>query len=170
MIHGSFIVFFILIITSCSHPESIKFSRNKSDMHQTEKTDRANEVILNFEIENGVKYVWIEINGMKLRFVFDTGASNVCISKAEASVLFRQGTLTNEDIRNVAYFQDASGQISEGTKINLKEVKIGGHILLDVEALVVDNMNSPLLLGQSVLERFAEIKINNNNNTITLIK
>lgn len=162
------LLFSILVIASCSHPESSKFSRNKSNLHQTEKTDNANEEILNFEIENGVKYVWIEINGMKLRFVFDTGASNVCISKAEAFVLFRQGTLTNEDIKDVAYFQDATGQISEGTKINLKEVKIGGQILLDVEALVVDNMNSPLLLGQSVLERFGEIEINNNNNTIIL--
>lgn len=105
---------------------------------------------------------------MKLRFVFDTGASNICISKAEAYVLFRQGTLTNEDIIDVAYFQDATGQISEGTRINLKEIKIGDQILEDVEALVVDNINSPLLLGQSVLERFGKIEINNTNNTIVL--
>lgn len=163
-----FIIFFILIIVGCSHPESSKFSRSKSHTQPTENTDNSNEEILDFDIENGVKYVWVEVNGMKLRFVFDTGASNICISKAEAYVLFRQGTLTNEDIIDVAYFQDATGQISEGTRINLKEIKIGDQILEDVEALVVDNINSPLLLGQSVLERFGKIEINNTNNTIVL--
>lgn len=163
-----FLLFFILIIASCSHPESSKFSRSKSHTQPIENTENSNEEILDFDIENGVKYVWVEVNGMKLRFVFDTGASNICISKAEAYVLFRQGTLTNEDIIDVAYFQDATGQISEGTRINLKEIKIGDQILADVEALVVDNINSPLLLGQSVLERFGKIEINNTNNTIVL--
>lgn len=118
------------------------------------------------EVENGVRYLWIEINGIKLRFIFDTGASNICLSPAEASVLYRQGTLQKEDIISKQYFQDATGRISEGTKINLRNVKIGNSELTNVEATIVDNVNAPLLLGQSVLERFGSIEIDNKNNVI----
>lgn len=122
--------------------------------------------VLQMEIEGGVRYVWIEINGIKLRFIFDTGASSICISPAEATVLYRQGTLRKEDILDVEHFQDATGRISEGQKINLREVKIGDLILRDVTATIVDNVNAPLLLGQSVLERFGSIEINNENGEI----
>ena len=80
--------------------------------------DSQNE--LKMEVENGVRYVWIKINGLNLRFIFDTGASSICISPAEVAVLYRQGTLKKEDILDVQYFQDATGRISAGTKINLR--------------------------------------------------
>jgi aspartyl protease family protein len=110
--------------------------------------------------------VWIEINGIRLRFIFDTGASSISISPAEANVLYRQGTLRKEDILDKEYFQDATGRISEGTKINLRTVKIGNKILKNIEATVVNNINAPLLLGQTVLENFGNIEIDNKNGQI----
>jgi aspartyl protease family protein len=118
------------------------------------------------EVQNGVRYVWIEINGIKLKFIFDTGASSICISPAEATVLYRQGTLTEEDIIGTQSFQDATGRISEGARINLREVKIGNIVLENIEATVIDNVNAPLLLGQTVFERFGKIEIDNENNEI----
>jgi aspartyl protease family protein len=158
----------ILIISmgllSCDHPEGKKYERNQGSKKEYNSTTNRN--VLKMELQNGVRYVWIEINGIKLRFIFDTGASSICISPAEATVLYRQGTLLKEDILNVEYFQDATGRISEGTKVNLREVKIGNMILENVEALVVDNVNAPLLLGQTVLERFGSIEIDNVNGEI----
>ena len=118
------------------------------------------------ENNNGVKYVWIEINGLKLKFIFDTGASSICISSAEATVLYRQGTLLKEDILDTQYFQDATGKVSAGTRINLRIVKIGNRILQNIEATVIDNNEAPLLLGQSALEKFGKISIDNKNNVI----
>lgn len=118
------------------------------------------------ENNNGVKYVWIEINGLKLKFIFDTGASSICISSAEATVLYRQGTLLKEDILDVQYFQDATGKVSAGTRINLRTVKIGDRVLKNIEAIVIDNNEAPLLLGQSALEKFGKISIDNKNNEI----
>ena len=120
------------------------------------------------ENENGVKYVWVEINDLKLKFIFDTGASSICISSSEASVLYRQGTLSKEDILNKEYFQDATGKISEGTKINLRTVKVGNIILENIEATVIDNIDAPLLLGQTVFEKFGKIEIDNVNDEIIL--
>lgn len=181
--------FFILILLSaCKHPDSKDderkivslqipeedypeentFISTDSTVTYEEITEESSvsENILPMENENGVKYVWIEINGLKLKFIFDTGASSICISSAEASVMYRQGTLRKEDIVETEYFQDATGTISEGTKINLRTVRIGDITLNNVKATVIDNADAPLLLGQSVLEKFGNIEIDNSNNII----
>jgi len=124
------------------------------------------KTILKMENDKGVKYVWIEINGLRLKFIFDTGASSICISSSEASVLYRQGTLQKSDIIDVQYFQDATGTISAGTRINLKTVKIGNRTLNNIEATVIDNSQAPLLLGQTVFEKFGKISIDNNKSEI----
>lgn len=180
---------FCLVLTlisffSCDHPEAKKYERNQgehkklNDENDIETKINSSEVtllenpkyqsrnVLQMEVENGVRYIWVEINGIRLRFIFDTGASSICISPAEATVLYRQGTLRKEDVLDIEYFQDATGRISEGTKINLREVKIGNMILQNVKATVVDNINAPLLLGQTVLERFGRIEIDNENKEI----
>ncbi len=172
--------FLCILLLGCNHPESKTYERNQGENSNTqslngvsnntftdieiEPSESSNT--LQMEIEDGVRYVWIQINGIRLRFIFDTGASSISISPAEATVLYRQGTLRKEDILDVEYFQDATGRISEGTKINLREVKIGNMILEDVNATIVDNVNAPLLLGQTVLERFGKIEIDNDNGQI----
>lgn len=62
----------------------------------------------------------------------------------------------------------ASGDIHEGTVITLKEVKVGDAILRNVHASVVKNQKAPLLLGQSVLEKFGTITIDNINNKLII--
>lgn len=133
-----------------------------------EENTSSHQTILKMEHLNGVKFVWIEINGVRLKFIFDTGASDIFISPAEAKVLVRQGTLEKEDFLGVQNFQDATGGISEGVIVNLKSVKIGDKILYNVKASISDNENSPLLLGQSALERFGRIEIDNIHQRIIL--
>jgi aspartyl protease family protein len=182
----------LLILCSfsgCDHPENKKFERNQNITKKLEEFEEENAKtnegtnsyiekveppkvavdnlnVVKMETQNGVKYVWIEINGIRLRFIFDTGASSICISISEATVLYRQGTLTKDDILYKEYFQDATGKISEGTKINLRTVKIGNLILRNIQATVIDNVDAPLLLGQSVLENFGNIEIDNKNGLI----
>lgn len=64
--------------------------------------------------------------------------------------------------------QTANGQISEGTVITLREVKIGDAVLHNVDASVVGSQKAPLLLGQSAMERFGTITIDNANNKIII--
>ncbi len=139
-------------------------NKKSNDLNNFDFFSTDNEIQM--ETENGVRYVRIKINGVSLRFIFDTGASTISISPAEVAVLYRQGTLKKEDILNTEYFQDATGNISAGTKIILREVQIGNKVLNDVQATVVNNLNAPLLMGQSVLERFGKITIDNENNKI----
>jgi aspartyl protease family protein len=179
-----FILLTLIFFASCKHPEGKIYERNQglniaisnspdrlrklnltSDQSVNEYNENGQNV-LRMEEESGVRYVWIEVNGIRLRFIFDTGASSICLSPAEATVLYRQGTLVEDDILNTEYFQDATGKISAGTSINLREVKIGNIVLNNVHALVVDNVEAPLLLGQSVLERIGTIQIDNINKVI----
>jgi aspartyl protease family protein len=120
------------------------------------------------EKKKGVYSVPVELNGTKMYFIFDTGASIISISETEAAFLIKQGTLTKEDIIGTANFSDANGDITEGTIINLKTVKIGNLTLKNIEASIVPNANAPLLFGQSALEKFGKISIDYKKGEITL--
>jgi len=109
-----------------------------------------------------------DINGLALQMIFDTGASDVTISSVEANFMFKNGYLSEKDIKGKKYYQIANGQISEGTTITLREVKIGDAVLHNVDASVVKSQKAPLLLGQSAMERFGTITIDNQNNKLII--
>lgn len=114
----------------------------------------------------GVYYIPCKINGKKMEFIFDTGASDITMSLTEALFLFKQGALTDDDFLGIQQYQIANGEIEEGTVVNLKTVEIGNHKLYNVQASIVHNMQAPLLLGQSALNKFGKISIDYNNKEI----
>ncbi|NND23134.1 MAG: TIGR02281 family clan AA aspartic protease, partial [Acidimicrobiia bacterium] len=118
------------------------------------------------EEENGVYYVPCEVNGIPMNFIFDTGASNISISKTEAEFLIKQGLLTEEDFIEMVNYRIADGSIKEGVKVRLKEIVIKDIILKDITATVVTESSAPLLLGQSVLSKFGRIEVEGNILTI----
>jgi aspartyl protease family protein len=147
-------------LLSHQSPESTK-SRGEERPISGEKT------VVKMEKVNGVLQIPVEVDGVKMFFIFDTGASTISISETEANFLWKQGKLTKDDILGMANFSDANGDISEGTIIVLSAVKIGDRVLKNVEASVVHNLNAPLLFGQSALGKFGKISIDNNRGEIT---
>ena len=117
---------------------------------------------------SGIYEVACIINDLPLKFIFDTGASSVSISSVEASFMLKNGYLKEEDIKGKEYFSTATGEIHEGTIIRIREIKIGDAVLKNVEASVAHNQQAPLLLGQSVLERFGTITIDNINSKLII--
>jgi aspartyl protease family protein len=109
--------------------------------------------------ENGIYKVPVYVNDVPMTFIFDTGASDISMSATEAGFLYKQGKLTQDDILGEAKFSDANGDISSGTVIKLRSVRLGNRTLTDVKANVVDNSHAPLLLGQLALARFGKISI-----------
>ena len=109
-----------------------------------------------------------DINGLQLQMLFDTGASDVTISSVEANFMLKNGYLSEKDIKGKRYYQIANGQLSEGPVITLREVKIGDAVLHNVDASVVKSQKAPLLLGQSAMERFGTITIDNNSNKLII--
>jgi aspartyl protease family protein len=117
--------------------------------------------------QDGVYHIPVEINGVSMYFIFDTGAGLISISSKEANDLYRQDKLTDSDVVGTARFMDANGEVSPGIIINLREVKIGNKVLNNVEATVSPNLNAPLLVGQSALEKFGRISLDYEKSEIT---
>lgn len=164
----------LCVIFSCAHKSGHKGNvvRNAYS-EKTSYVENANDerkvrghTKVRMEKAGGVYLVPIKVNGLDLKFIFDTGASSICLSSAEALVLLRQGQITQDDFVGQQQFQDATGGISVGTIIRLHTVEIGGILLRNVEANVVDNIQAPLLLGQTALSKFGKVTIDYNNNII----
>jgi clan AA aspartic protease (TIGR02281 family) len=111
---------------------------------------------------NGVYTIPCKVNGISLKFIFDTGASDVVISLSEARFMLKNGYLNSSDIVGTSYSQIANGQITENTKIILREIEIQGLKLYDVTASVIHELSAPLLLGQSAIQKLGKIQLNGN--------
>ena len=121
-----------------------------------------------FTKEGGVCKVKCAINGLPLHFIFDTGATDVSISSVEATFMAKNDFLSSSDIIGKQNYQTADGNITEGTIINLKDVKLGSLHLNNIKASVVRNQAAPLLLGQSVLSKLGKIEIDNTKNVLRI--
>ncbi len=108
------------------------------------------------------------VNGLPLSMIFDTGASDVTISKVEADFMLKNDYISKDDIKGKKYYQVAVGDISEGTVITLKEVKNGDAVLHNTDASVVKSQKAPLLLGESVLQKFGTITVDNINSKLII--
>lgn len=168
-----FILFILFTATliSCGgenpRPVFVEEEPLSEDVDDTITPQAGDEIIVPFRSEGGVKYVQVKVNGVGLEMVLDTGCSTTMISMAEANYLYQKGKLTNDDILGTAPSCIADGSIVEDMVVNLREVIIDGQIrCTDVQAVVSDNMNAPLLLGNEVLDRLATVQINNEDETI----
>ena len=95
------------------------------------------EVRIHMEKEGGVYKVPCEVNGLKLKFIFDTGAASVCISETYADMMLDNGYLEESDIKGVSQSTIADGRNIDNVVINLRSVEIGGLSLENVSAVVV---------------------------------
>lgn len=147
--------------------QRLSLTREQLDSRKEERSKLGVKTIIKMEKINGVFQIPVEVDGVQMYFIFDTGASIISISETEANFLWKQGKLTENDIKGTASFSDANGDISEGTIIVLRTVKIGDRVLKNIDASVVHNLNAPLLFGQSALGKFGKISIDNNKGEIT---
>lgn len=139
-----------------------------SDGDSRLEDDTKETISIPFTKEGSLCKVPCVINSLPLHFVFDTGASDVSMSSVEATFMLKNGYLRQQDISGKEYYMTASGEISEGTTVKLREVNFGGVKLNNVKASIVRNQKAPLLLGQTVLRHLGKIEIDNDNNTINV--
>lgn len=147
-----------------------RLQKKLESMKDDEDSDQYEEVTCEvpYTKKGGITQVKCEVNGLPLHFIFDTGASTISISSIEALFMLKNEYLSEKDIVGSSYYSDANGEISEGTVINLKEVKIGDAIINNVRASVVHNQKAPLLLGQSAFQKFGKMEIDNDKKAVTI--
>ena len=122
------------------------------------------------KLSSGVFEIPCKVNNLPLKFIFDTGASDISISSLEATFMLKNGYLNRYDILGRQNYQTASGEIMQGTKIKLRNVSIGEINLKNIEASVVHNQNAPLLFGQAALTRFGRVSVDNKNSKLIFTK
>lgn len=156
-----------------SSKEYVSLIKEFEEKHKTEISEEKDESVyeqkseeIPFTKEGGVCKVKCSINNLPLHFIFDTGAADVSMSSVEATFMLKNDYLSSSDIMGKQNYMTADGNISEGTVINLRDVKLGTLHLKDVKASVVRNQSAPLLLGQSVLSKLGKIEIDNNNKVL----
>lgn len=126
------------------------------------------QTAIKMENRDGVYYVPCSVNGLNLQFIFDTGAGDVSISLSEALFMLKNGYMQSDDLISTQKYQIANGDIAEGTKINIRELKIGDRTLYNVEASIVHSLTAPLLLGESAIKRFGTVTIDYTQNLLYL--
>ena len=120
------------------------------------------QTMIQMEEYGGVYRIPCKVNGAKMKLIFDTGADKVCLSLSMADYLYDNDYITNEDIIGSGSSTVADGSIVNHIKINIKDIEIQGIHLKNVEAVVIDGQDAPLLLGQSAIKKLGKYSISGN--------
>lgn len=163
----------IFLFSGCNNHQAVDYSLDMladDDVEETElsETYGQNYIAVPYtEMYGNTIMLPVKINGVGLDMIFDTGASSTCITVAEAQYLYDKGLLSEDDMLDVQAYQTADGNISVGLRVVLREIVIGETICMsNIEALVVENQQAPLLLGQSVLRNFREVSVDRKNKVV----
>ena len=110
----------------------------------------------------GVYFLPCKVNGHSNEFIFDTGATNVCLSKKFLDKLISSGAMSPSDKIGSGSSQVADGRYIKHDLYNIRSLTIGTRSIKNVRAIVINEQNAPLLLGQTAIQRLGKIQIDNN--------
>jgi len=126
------------------------------------QVNQSGELEINLS-QDGHFYIDVKINNISVRFMIDTGASDIVISLKEAQ---RLGINYKKLNFNKSY-QTANG-ISWGAGVRLDEVEVGNVVFHDVAASVNNADMGSSLLGMSFLRRFKKYEFYRDRLVLTI--
>ena len=118
------------------------------------------QTIIQMVEDRGVYKIPCEVNGLKVKMVFDTGAAAVSMSSSFAEMLLDNNYISVTDFTGKAKSMTADGRIIDHTELMIHTLKIGDITVNDVMAIVIDSQDTPLLLGQTAIQKLGVISIN----------
>lgn len=108
-------------------------------------------------------YVVMNVNGKSIRFLIDTGATNLVLTKADA----RTAGLDLADLDFYGRATTANGEVRTAP-VRLDRVEFGPWTHRNVHASVNEGELDTSLLGQSFLSRFEKIEISDGQMTFRM--
>ena len=91
------------------------------------------QTVIQMTEDMGVYKVPCEVNGLKVKMIFDTGSSAVSLSQSFAEIMIDNGCLSSADFIGESKSLIADGSVVKHTNILLRSVKIGDITLNDVK-------------------------------------
>jgi aspartyl protease family protein len=110
--------------------------------------------------QNGHFYTYAEVNGHSLRFVVDTGATNVALTAADA----RAAGINVDPSQFEVVGTGASGAV-RGMLVKLDKVELDGKRAHNLSAMVLPDLEISLL-GQNFLQHVDSVQINGDSMTL----
>jgi clan AA aspartic protease (TIGR02281 family) len=106
-------------------------------------------------------------NQLTLKFVVDSGASDVSVPTDVVSTLVRTGTITGADFLGSQTYKLADGSTVPSQRFQIRSLRVGDRVLENVTASIAP-VAGQLLLGQSFLRRFKSWSIHNGRSALIL--
>lgn len=106
-------------------------------------------------------------DAVTVRFVLDTGASDVLIPEDVATALQRAGKLEPGDVIGTRTYVLADGSKVPSKRVLLRQLTVGGQTVTNVAASI-GRRGSPPLLGQSFLSKFPSWTLDNERHVLVL--
>ncbi len=111
----------------------------------------------------GCKYVDTYVNGVAMRFLFDTGCSDVMLTPMAWNKLKKAGAVTDADLSDTRTSVIADGRQQEGYTFVIRKLMLGGYVFYNVPASVGKVVgDADCLLGQSLLNLMEYYTVRNN--------
>jgi len=162
------LVFFLVFIIS-----NIDFDVKKKQFYEFKDKVETKLTSKTIKLTNsgGQNYALLTIDGIKQKFLLDTGASMSTVPSDFIDQLIKKGYITPE-IHFIKHeqFRIADGNIIKGGIWRIPKIKIGSETIYNVEFSSVSSKNAPFLLGMSTLERLGNYSIVPNENKIIINK
>jgi len=103
-------------------------------------------------------------------FVLDSGAAEVQLPAEVVFTLIRTGTLSEADFLGEGSYVHASGATFRSPRFNIREMRVGGHVVRNVAATVGPAIRSDALLGQSFLSKLPSWTLDNKRHVLILAR
>ena len=107
------------------------------------------------------------LGGIKRRVIFDSGASEVSISKEVEKALINASIITKENYIQSGLFRTADGSIISSRRFIIPYIKVGEYRVSNV-ICSVNPTDDLVLLGRSFLNKFSKWSVDNERKTLTL--
>jgi aspartyl protease family protein len=153
---------FMLGVLGYSYRDTILDSRLMAELMPSRPIMRADGTIVVRAGDNGHFFLDADVNGVRVKFMIDTGASDIVLSPEDAK---RLGCLIENLDFNRSY-NTANGMV-RGAEVTLESLSIGDFNEQNIMASVNGASMDGSLLGMTFLQLFKEYRVEDGNLILT---
>jgi hypothetical protein len=141
-----------------------------NDPHTAASEDQSHGPVSEIPVQNKGEITVIPVlinNAISLKFIIDSGATDVTIPADVFLTLVRTETIREADFIGKRTYQLADGSTVPSERFRIRVLRVGDREIENVTASVAD-VKASLLLGQSFLNRFKSWSIDNQRHLLLL--